>query len=167
MEGGYEIPPSSLVPFYWSPGWNSVQALYKYTDEPNGSVKGGDPGIRLIENDDGKRMEYFSQIPLSFKPEPDQLFVVPVNNIYGSEELSSKCNAVSERIPESTIYLNVTDADRIGLKTGDQVSLLIAEDQINVQLKISESIPKRVAGLFNRLSDVSYIELPRWGRLSK
>jgi NADH-quinone oxidoreductase subunit G len=49
MEGQLENPPSSLVPFYWSPGWNSVQALYTYLDEPNGSMKGGDPGIRLIE----------------------------------------------------------------------------------------------------------------------
>ena len=49
MEGQQENPPSSLVPFYWTPGWNSVQALYNYLDEPNGSMKGGDPGIRLIE----------------------------------------------------------------------------------------------------------------------
>jgi NADH-quinone oxidoreductase subunit G len=49
MEGQQENPPSSLVPFYWTPGWNSVQAQYNYLDEPNGSMKGGDPGIRLIE----------------------------------------------------------------------------------------------------------------------
>ena len=49
MEGQQENPPSSLVPFYWTPGWNSVQAMYNYLDEPNGSMKGGDPGIRLIE----------------------------------------------------------------------------------------------------------------------
>jgi NADH-quinone oxidoreductase subunit G len=50
MEGIQEKPPSSLVPFYWTPGWNSVQALYiNYLDEPDASLKGGDPGIRLIE----------------------------------------------------------------------------------------------------------------------
>jgi NADH-quinone oxidoreductase subunit G len=56
MEGRPETPPSSMVPFYWSPGWNSVQAMYHYLDEPNGSMKGGDPGIRLIEP------------PVSYKP---------------------------------------------------------------------------------------------------
>ncbi len=50
MEGQQEDPPSSLVPFYWIPGWNSVQAMYGYVDEPDGSMKGGDPGIRLFEN---------------------------------------------------------------------------------------------------------------------
>ena len=56
MEGRPETPPSSMVPFYWSPGWNSVQAMYHYLDEPNGSMKGGDAGIRLIEP------------PVSYKP---------------------------------------------------------------------------------------------------
>ncbi len=49
MEGADENPPSSLVPFYWVPGWNSYQAMNFYLDEPNGSMKGGDPGIRLID----------------------------------------------------------------------------------------------------------------------
>lgn len=167
MEGGYEIPSSSLIPFYWSPGWNSVQALCKYTDEPNGSVKGGDPGIRLIENDDGKSVKYFSQIPQAFKPKPDQLFVVPVKNIYGSEELSSKCTAIDKRTQESTIYINQSDAKRREVKTSDRISLVIKEDQINVLVKVDESIPQGVVGLFMRLSDVSYIELPGWGTLSR
>ncbi len=50
MEGQPEDPPSSLVPFYWTPGWNSVQAMYiNYLEEPDAAMKGGDPGIRLIE----------------------------------------------------------------------------------------------------------------------
>jgi len=49
MEGQSENPPSSEVPFYWTPGWNSQQAINSYLNEPNGSLKGGDPGVRLIE----------------------------------------------------------------------------------------------------------------------
>jgi NADH-quinone oxidoreductase subunit G len=59
MEGLQESPPSSLVPFYWTPGWNSVQAMYNYLDEPNGSMKGGDPGIRLIEPAESHNDSYF------------------------------------------------------------------------------------------------------------
>lgn len=59
MEGRPEDPPSSLVPFYWTPGWNSVQAFYKYLDEPNGSMKGGDPGIRLFEPAESHKVSYF------------------------------------------------------------------------------------------------------------
>jgi NADH-quinone oxidoreductase subunit G len=59
MEGIQESPPSSLVPFYWTPGWNSVQALYNYLDETNGSMKGGNPGIRLIEPAESHNDSYF------------------------------------------------------------------------------------------------------------
>lgn len=62
MEGHPETPPSSMVPFYWSAGWNSVQAMYKYLDEPNGSMKGGDPGIRLIEPPESFQASFFKII---------------------------------------------------------------------------------------------------------
>jgi NADH-quinone oxidoreductase subunit G len=61
MEGRSETPPSSMVPFYWSPGWNSVQAMYQYLDEPNGSMIGGDPGIRLIDPPDRFKPLFFKK----------------------------------------------------------------------------------------------------------
>lgn len=50
MEGQPEKPPSSLVPFYWTPGWNSVQAINYYISEPDGSMKGGDRSWPKILN---------------------------------------------------------------------------------------------------------------------
>jgi len=167
MEGRNESPPSSLVPFYWSPGWNSVQALYKYTDEPNGSLKRGDPGIRLIESVDRNGIQYFTQIPLPFAAKTDQLFIVQIDHIFGSEELSSKCSAIGQRIAESTIYMNNSDASRIGVKSGDLISLDILDNQFRIAVKIDESLPRGMAGLFCRLSDRPFIELPGWGRVSK
>jgi NADH-quinone oxidoreductase subunit G len=166
MEGRNETPPSSLVTFYWSPGWNSVQALYKYTDEPNGSLKGGDPGIRLIEKNDRNGLQYFTQIPPPFAPKTDEMFIVPTHHIFGSEELSSKCNAIGQRIPVSTIYMNNSDAGKIGVISGDMVSLDLLEDQFII-VKINESLPEGIAGLFCRHSDVSFIELYRWGKVFK
>ena len=49
MEGSDNIPPSELTSFYWSPGWNSVQASNKYLKELNNALKGRDPGIRLFK----------------------------------------------------------------------------------------------------------------------
>jgi NADH-quinone oxidoreductase subunit G len=48
MEGCQDEPPAPLIPRYWSPGWNSVQALNKFQQEVGGLLKGGDPGIRLM-----------------------------------------------------------------------------------------------------------------------
>jgi NADH-quinone oxidoreductase subunit G len=49
MEGYEGQPPAPLISRYWSPGWNSVQALNKYQEDIGGHLKGGDTGIRLIE----------------------------------------------------------------------------------------------------------------------
>jgi NADH-quinone oxidoreductase subunit G len=49
MEGSREQPPPALIARYWAPGWNSVQALNKFQQEIGGPLRGGDPGVRLIE----------------------------------------------------------------------------------------------------------------------
>ncbi|HEX9385337.1 MAG TPA: NADH-quinone oxidoreductase subunit NuoG, partial [Anaerolineales bacterium] len=49
MEGYKGQPPPSLTPRYWSPGWNSEQALNKFQAEVGGPLIGGSPGRRLIE----------------------------------------------------------------------------------------------------------------------
>ncbi len=59
MEGYQEQPPSSLIPRYWSPGWNSVQALNKFQQEVGGPLRGGDPGKRLIEPPEESDHAYF------------------------------------------------------------------------------------------------------------
>src|SRR3990172_12128741 len=48
MEGYEGRPPSVLVARYWSPGWNSVQALNKFQQEVGGAPRGGVPGERVI-----------------------------------------------------------------------------------------------------------------------
>ncbi len=100
MEGQQEKPPSSLVPFYWTPGWNSVQAMYKYLDEPDGSMKGGDPGVRLIESAEGSKNIYFSYKELVPERQKDEWLIVPVYQIFGSEELSSVSPSILQKTHE-------------------------------------------------------------------
>jgi len=45
MEGYPAQPPSSLTPFFWAPGWNSIQSVNKFQSEINGPLRGGDPGV--------------------------------------------------------------------------------------------------------------------------
>jgi NADH-quinone oxidoreductase subunit G len=49
MEGVKDISKSELTPFYWSPGWNSVQASNKYLKELDNVVKAKGVGIRIWE----------------------------------------------------------------------------------------------------------------------
>ena len=53
------------VPFAWAPGWNSPQAWNKFQSEVGGSLRHGDPGVRLIEAGEGT-LDYFTTIPAAF-----------------------------------------------------------------------------------------------------
>jgi NADH-quinone oxidoreductase subunit G len=48
MEGALLQPPGALQPFFWSPGWNSIQAVNRFQSEIGAALRGGDPGVRLF-----------------------------------------------------------------------------------------------------------------------
>jgi NADH-quinone oxidoreductase subunit G len=167
MEGQRELPPSSLVPFYWIPGWNSVQAMFNYLDEPNGSMKGGDPGIRLIESEEGFNNSYFDKNPRTPEYQKDELLVVPVYQIFGSEELSSASSAISQRIPEPCLFLNQKDSEISGVKDGDMINIEIAKSRLRIKVKVDNSLQNGIAGLIVNLPGMQFIDLPCSGRILK
>jgi NADH-quinone oxidoreductase subunit G len=163
MEGFHGQPPSSLIPFFWSPGWNSVQSVNKYQDEVGGSLHGDDPGIRLLEPKVGSRPEYFVGVPEAFKPMEDHLWIVSLHHIFGSEELSAKAAAVSQRIPSRYVLLHTGDAAALRLSDGDMLSFDIEGQPFSLPVKISAAIPVGVAGIPYGLEGVPYADLPEWG----
>jgi len=167
MEGLAENPPSSLVPFYWTPGWNSVQALYNYLDEPNGSMKGGDPGIRLFEP--GKKREniYFKQEKEIIEKKNDEWQIVPVFQIFGSEELSSVGTAISQRIKKPFVLMNQKDADILKIKSGDLVELEIGKIKLSVEAKIDKGVLEGLAGLSVNLPGMPFIGMSCYGKFHK
>ena len=84
-------PPPALIPFFWSPGWNSIQAVNKYQSEIGGPVARRRSGVRLIEPAPGKRAIFYRDIPAPFRPGADEWLLVPLYHIFGSEELSRLC----------------------------------------------------------------------------
>ena len=166
MEGQNERPPSSLVPFYWSPGWNSVQATHNYLDKPNGSMIGGDPGIRLIDPV-SIDFPYFEKNPSTTKILRDEFMIVPVYQIFGSEELSSVSHSIAILIKEPFVCLNQNIADELGLKELDFVQLEISNINIKIKVKIENSLANGLAGLSVNLPGMQFIELPAMGKLHK
>jgi len=118
MEGFEGKPFGNLIPRYWQPGWNSVQALNKFQNEVGGELLGGDPGVRLLEPAEGARAGYLGQAPAAFQPGNGEWLVVPLYHIYGSEELSSLSPPVAELILEPYLAMSPADAGLLGL-TGD------------------------------------------------
>ncbi|MDP1620952.1 MAG: NADH-quinone oxidoreductase subunit NuoG [Bacteroidales bacterium] len=165
MEGANETPPSSLVTNYWTPGWNSNNAMNFYLDEPNGSMKGGDPGFRLLETAATKHILFFAPVTGAFTPEAGEWEIVPAYQIFGSEELSSQGPAVAERIPEPFIIMNRRDAEEAGVKEHEMIDLTLTRSSLQVKLKIDDNIPAGVAGLSTGLPGMPFLKLPESGRV--
>ena len=146
MEGFQGEPPSSLIPFFWSPGWNSYQAINKYQIEVGGPLHGGDPGIRLLEPS-ASAHAYFSDIPDTFKAGREELRFIPVYHIFGSEEFSSASPAVAERIPAAYIALSKPDAERLKLNNGDETEISVDDHKIKVKVMIKPELKEGLAGL--------------------
>jgi len=167
MEGQQENPPSSLVPFYWTPGWNSVQAISNYLDEPDASMKGGDPGIRLIESIEGIKNIYFKQGTAISGVKKGEWIILPVYQIFGSEELSSVSPAILQKIHEPFVIMNQNDAEIISANEGDYVQLEILKTKIKVKIKIDNSLQHGLTCLSVNLPGMPFVDLPGWGKFHK
>ncbi len=158
MEGSPDAPPGALQPFFWTPGWNSIQAVNKFQEEIAGPLRQGDPGVRILEPG-GRRPPFFDAIPPAFEPRADEWLLVPLYHIFGSEELSRYAPAISQLAPQPYVALNPRDAARFG-----------AEAEVLGQpfpvIRITE-LPRGVAGVPAGAPPFAGLEFPMWSRISK
>lgn len=164
MEGYNGMPPAALVSRYWSPGWNSVQALNKYQRETGGPLRGGDPGKRLIEPGQ-KEIRYFDDIPEAFKAETDKLLFIPLYHIFGSEELSALSPAVAEMTPGPYIVLNEKDAEQLNVENGKKVTVSIKNVKFSLPARVSQCFTRGTAGLPAGLPSLQRVILPAHGKI--
>jgi len=163
MEGFRGPAPSSMIPFFWSPGWNSVQSTNKYQQEVGGALRGGDPGVRLFGNDGQNKCEYFlntSEQPSGMR---GQLLVVPIHHIFGSEDLSARSPSVAQRCPTGYVILGTKDAQILGFAEGQIISFDIGGHPYALPLQIGDGLVEGMAGLPCGLRDLPYAALPAWG----
>jgi len=129
MEGRLTQPPSSLIPRFWSPGWNSDQSLNKFQIEVGGPLRGGDPGLRLVEPPAQAGGSYFSPPPPSAAGAPGQLLLVARHHVFGSEELSVLSRGIASRTPAPCIAVCAADAAALGLAEGQRAQVAIRDGQ--------------------------------------
>ncbi|MFD2512384.1 NADH-quinone oxidoreductase subunit NuoG [Pontibacter locisalis] len=167
MEGYRGKAPSSIIPFFWSPGWNSQQAINKYQIEVGGPLRGGDPGIRLINPSEASMGNHFSEAPEHFQPLDGHLFMVPLYHTFGSDELSALAPAIAQLAPEPYVAINLADAQELQVEDGQHLTFKIGEEVYRLPVKTSKSISRGAAGLPVGLPGISYAELPGWAILNK
>jgi len=162
MEGYRGLAPSEMIPFFWAPGWNSVQSVNKYQDEIGQSLHNGDPGIRLLEPTANAKVTYFIGIPEQFLPRPGRLMAVHLHHIFGSEELSNWSAHTATRIPQPYVLLHPHDAADRNVKEGDVFHFNIEDQAYALPVKISNDFPIGVAGLPYGLAGMPFVEMPSW-----
>lgn len=165
MEGFLGQPQTNEYPFFWSPGWNSPQAVNKYQLEIGGALQGGDPGRRLIEPNSSGDWEFFTEIPETFKAEKGSWWVQPLHHIFGSEETSMKAETLSQRAPEIYVALNAEDAQQLKLEDGSTSKVEINDRTQELKVRIFEEMPQGVAGLPIGLPEFTGLQLPAWAKI--
>ncbi|MBS1952341.1 MAG: NADH-ubiquinone oxidoreductase chain G [Cytophagales bacterium] len=163
MEGYRGLAPSSMIPYFWSPGWNSVQSVNKYQQEVAGHLRGGDPGLRLIEANKNTEPNYFMSVPEFFQPIAGHFWVVWTHHIYGSDELSNKSASVSQRVPKPYVMINPKDAEELKLTEGQLLSFEVLKDVYELPVRINNTIPAGLAAMPYALEGMPATGLPEWG----
>ena len=166
MEGYKGQAPPALLPRYWAPGWNSVQALNKFQSEVGGPLQGGDPGQRLIEPAAAGNLRYFGEAPRAFEPQTDRWLLVPLYHIFGSEELSILTPGVEELAPQPYLALSAEDAGRLGMAEGDAMTVEVGQMALRLPVRIVPGMATGIAGLPVGLPGLPHLALPAWGRMA-
>jgi NADH-quinone oxidoreductase subunit G len=164
MEGYEGQPLPSLIPRYWAPGWNSVQALNKFQDEVGGPLHGGEPGRRLIEPSPESKISYTREIPDAFVPRQDEFLAVPLYHIFGSEEFSRLSPAIAERIPDTYLAVNPQLAQRLNAVEGQPIEIIVKNNTVRLPLRLEPSLPSGVVGLPVGFPGIP-ATLPVWAKL--
>jgi NADH-quinone oxidoreductase subunit G len=184
MEGYRGRPPASLIARYHAPRWNSVQALNKFQEEIAGPLRGGDPGVRLIEPPSAGAgaagagaaapaggaaatapagAAQPATAPRVVAPAPGRLLAAARHHIYGSEELSMLAAPVAGRAPEPYLALGARDAERLGAREGRPLAVVLhgaGEPRLSLPVRIDDSLPEGLAGLPVGLPGLPFLDLP-------
>lgn len=130
----------SMIPFANAAGWNSPQAWNKYQDKVGGSLKGGDPGIRLFDQLERLTLrQYVAPETLSTATtdiEKGQAKLVPIYNIYASSIMASRSPIVAAQLPVATWRVGIDDAKDWGVSEGDYLAIEIDNQQITLPVQV-------------------------------
>jgi NADH-quinone oxidoreductase subunit G len=162
MEGYPGEPPPALVTHFWSPGWNSIQALNKFQQEVGGSLRGGDPGCRLIEPAAHPTLAPVAQVPPAWTRRTGKLLVVPFHHIFGSEELSVVSASIASLTPAPSIALNPEDVRDLDLHPEQEIQISLGRVVYRVALRLDPTVPAGMAGLVVGLPGQPWARLPAW-----
>jgi len=166
MESGTEPAPPALLPFFWAPGWNSIQSVNKFQSEIGGHLRGGDPGVRLIEPAPQPDWKYFSAIPPSYNSRSGESLILPIFHIFGSEELSRHAHGIAQLVARPYVALHSADAFSLGVKVGEEINVTAGGTSFELEVVLRDDLPRGTAGLPAGLVPIESMTSPAFARLA-
>ncbi len=145
MEGAHIGMDPALIPYFWAPGWNSVQATQRYQTEVGGPLIGGDPGIRIFPGSPEARPAYH-EADGAAPAGRGGWTIVPLYHIFGSEELSALSPGIASLAPQPYAAMNRKSAGEIGASEGKLVRVT-ADAEYLLPLLIRDEMPDHLIGL--------------------
>ena len=142
-----EALPSPVIPQFWAPRWNSNQAVNKFQQEVGGPLREELPGVRLITPSESSPAPWFTKIPPAFQAMAGRWLMLPVAEIFGTEELSLHASTIAERAPAPYIVLHPEEAGRLTLNEGALLSLTVQGRVHQVRLRTAAETPAGTVGL--------------------
>jgi NADH-quinone oxidoreductase subunit G len=156
-----------LISRYWSPGWNSVQALNKFQSEIPGPLRSGDPGACLADRMKKTDLSFFTEIPPATIPGDNQWWLVGLYHVFGSEELSSLSPGIAYCSPDPYVALHPDDGKALGTNEGDTVAIIADDRKMRLPVRLMPGLAKKVAGLPVGVPGIPVLNLPVLVTLAK
>ena len=133
---------SRLLPYVWTPGWNSNQSVTRFQVEAGGELRSGAGGTRLIQQAvrmDGPRGD-LRAAAASVVPQ-GELRAVPLWQVFGSDELSGLSAPIVERMQRPFVVLNPADAARLGVAEGEDAAVSCGtEDAFSMRVRVDAAM---------------------------
>lgn len=111
-------------------------------------------------------MPYIGEVPSAFAARRGEWLVLPLHEIFGSEELSCLASAVAERVPMPYLALNPADAAGLEIDDGDLATVTVAGTTRRLPVRVRPGLPVGVAGLPAGLAGSISTSFPAWGKVA-
>ncbi len=167
MEGFRGIPPAPLTPYFWSPGWNSPQAVNKYQVEIGGPLHGFHAGLRLLDRAGTPQDANGKTVRMNGKVPAGSWAVLPMPHIFGSEELSVYASGIRQRMPEPCLAICTEDARKFGVADGDRLSLQLEQRELVLPVRVLPEMPVYCVGVPYNIPPLTGLNWPVHGILRK
>ena len=169
MEGFAGQPPARLASDFWSPGWNSIQALNRFQEEIAGPLRGGDPGFRLLEpsSSDNGRRPFEGGAPEAFVSREGAFRTVGLDHVFGSDELSMFAPGVAALAPDPYVALSIRDLESLGIEPEGTVVIRLGDLRLELPARGLDELPEGVVGVPRGLPGLVCGPLPEWVTLER